>query len=67
METKKEVSGRLPMLLGDNNENAVPKKVWLYPLHLIDNNVDINCDMPSRSTYSCTINRISPYDIVWNQ
>ena len=28
---------RLPLLLGDNNENAVPKKVWLYPLHLLDN------------------------------
>ena len=28
---------RLPILLGENNENAVPKKVWLYPLHLLDN------------------------------
>ncbi|CAF1476614.1 unnamed protein product [Rotaria sp. Silwood1] len=28
---------QLPSLLGENNENAVPKKVWLYPLHLLDN------------------------------
>jgi hypothetical protein len=28
---------QLPSLLGKNNENAVPKKVWLYPLHLLDN------------------------------
>ena len=28
---------KLPTLLGKNNENAVPKKVWLYPLHLLDN------------------------------
>lgn len=28
---------RLPSLLGDKNENVVPKKVWLYPLHLLDN------------------------------
>lgn len=28
---------RLPSLLGENNENVVPKKVWLYPLHLLDN------------------------------
>jgi len=27
---------QLPSLLGENNENAVPKKVWLYPLHLLD-------------------------------
>ncbi|CAF3870903.1 unnamed protein product, partial [Adineta steineri] len=30
---------QLPLLLGVNNENAIPKKVWLYPLHLLDNNV----------------------------
>ncbi|CAF2779128.1 unnamed protein product [Rotaria sp. Silwood2] len=29
---------QLPSLLGKNNENAIPKKVWLYPLHLLDNN-----------------------------
>ncbi|CAF4016763.1 unnamed protein product [Rotaria magnacalcarata] len=28
---------QLPSLLGEKNENAVPKKVWLYPLHLLDN------------------------------
>ena len=28
---------RLPTLLGENNTNAIPKKVWLYPLHLLDN------------------------------
>ncbi|CAF3771416.1 unnamed protein product [Adineta steineri] len=28
---------QLPSLLGVNNENAIPKKVWLYPLHLLDN------------------------------
>ena len=28
---------RLPSLLGDKSENVVPKKVWLYPLHLLDN------------------------------
>ncbi|CAF1425505.1 unnamed protein product [Adineta steineri] len=28
---------QLPSLLGLNNENAIPKKVWLYPLHLLDN------------------------------
>ncbi|CAF1489043.1 unnamed protein product [Adineta steineri] len=27
---------QLPSRLGQNNENAVPKKVWLYPLHLLD-------------------------------
>lgn len=26
----------LPSLLGKNNENAIPKKVWLYPLNLLD-------------------------------
>jgi hypothetical protein len=26
---------QLPSLLGKNNKNAVPKKVWLYPLHLL--------------------------------
>ncbi|CAF0842119.1 unnamed protein product [Adineta steineri] len=30
---------QLPSLLGINNENAIPKKVWLYPLHLLDNNI----------------------------
>ena len=28
---------RLPSSLGDKSENAIPKKVWLYPLHLLDN------------------------------
>ncbi|CAF1223930.1 unnamed protein product [Rotaria sp. Silwood1] len=28
---------QLPSLLGEKNENAVPKKVWLYPLNLLDN------------------------------
>lgn len=28
---------QLPSLLGKNHEKAVPKKVWLYPLHLLDN------------------------------
>jgi hypothetical protein len=28
---------QLPSLLGEQNENAIPKKVWLYPLHLLDN------------------------------
>ena len=28
---------QLPSLLGANNENTIPKKVWLYPLHLLDN------------------------------
>ncbi|CAF1530052.1 unnamed protein product, partial [Rotaria magnacalcarata] len=27
----------LPSLLGTNDEKAVAKKVWLYPLHLLDN------------------------------
>ncbi|CAF1356296.1 unnamed protein product [Adineta steineri] len=30
---------QLPSLLGVNNENTIPKKVWLYPLHLLSNNV----------------------------
>ncbi|CAF0745737.1 unnamed protein product [Adineta steineri] len=30
---------QLPLRIGKNNENAIPKKVWLYPLHLLDNNV----------------------------
>ncbi|CAF0948120.1 unnamed protein product [Adineta steineri] len=28
---------QLPSLLGVNNENTIPKKVWLYPLYLLDN------------------------------
>ncbi|RXN12848.1 neoverrucotoxin subunit beta-like protein [Labeo rohita] len=28
---------QLPTLLKDNPQNAVPIKVWLYPLHLLDN------------------------------
>ena len=28
---------QLPSMLGANNERAVPRKVWLYPLHLLDN------------------------------
>jgi hypothetical protein len=28
---------QLPSLLGENNENTIPKKVWLYPSHLLDN------------------------------
>ncbi|CAF1258586.1 unnamed protein product [Rotaria sp. Silwood1] len=27
---------QLPLLLGENKENVIPKKVWLYPLHLLD-------------------------------
>jgi hypothetical protein len=29
----------LPKLLGENGINAVPKKVWLHPLHALDNSV----------------------------
>ncbi len=28
---------QLPSRLGKNNENTIPKKVWLYPLSLLDN------------------------------
>ena len=28
---------QLPSMLGENNENTIPKMVWLYPLHLLDN------------------------------
>ncbi|CAF2981550.1 unnamed protein product [Rotaria sp. Silwood2] len=27
---------QLPLLLGKNDENVIPKKVWLYPLNLLD-------------------------------
>ncbi|CAF3984828.1 unnamed protein product [Adineta steineri] len=30
---------QLPSMLGKNNKNAIPKAVWLYPLHLLDYNV----------------------------
>ncbi|KAI2645334.1 Stonustoxin subunit alpha [Labeo rohita] len=29
---------QLPTMLKENPQNAVPIKVWLYPLHLLDNN-----------------------------
>ncbi|CAF1189191.1 unnamed protein product [Adineta ricciae] len=31
-----ELYRHLPSLLGENHEKAIPKKVWLYPLHLLD-------------------------------
>ncbi|CAF1519844.1 unnamed protein product [Didymodactylos carnosus] len=41
---------RLPSFLGTNDEKGVPKKVWLYPLHLLDNSaMKITRDISSSS------------------
>jgi hypothetical protein len=55
-EQAAEIFKQLPNLLGENQENTVPKQVCLYPLHLLDERslryepfIQINSDLVSKS------------------